>query len=220
MKKILLLSFMVMFLGTAFAQETKYSTFYYQRETLFKQLPIDSTDIVFLGNSITNGAEWHEIFKNPNLKNRGISGDICQGVYDRLETITAGKPNKIFLMIGINDISRGTSLDSIANGVGKIVDKIMDDSPNTKIYIQSVLPLNDETGMFDGHTKRHAEIPCLNKKLEVLAESKNATYVDLYSHFIIPETTKIDLKYTNDGLHLLGEGYVKWAEIINPLVNE
>lgn len=220
MRRVLVFCLITLVTVSIYAQNVKHSTFYYQRETLFKQLPIDSTDIVFVGNSITNGGEWHEIFKNPNVKNRGISGDICQGVYDRLETITVGKPNKIFLMIGINDISRGTSLDSIANGVEKIVDKIMDDSPNTKIYIQSVLPLNDETGMFGGHTKRHAEIPCLNKKLEVLAESKNATYVDLYSHFIIPETTKIDLKYTNDGLHLLGEGYVKWAEIIDFLVNE
>jgi lysophospholipase L1-like esterase len=26
-------------------------------------------------------------------------------------------------------------------------------------------------------------------------------------------------KYTNDGLHLLGDGYLLWAEIIKPLLS-
>ena len=47
------------------AQEAyQYNQFYYQRATLFEKLPIDSDDIVFLGNSITNGCEWHELFNN------------------------------------------------------------------------------------------------------------------------------------------------------------
>ena len=72
------------------AQERKYSTFYYQRATLFEELPVTSNDIIFLGNSITNGAEWSELFHNKHIKNRGISGDICMGVYDRLDAILKG----------------------------------------------------------------------------------------------------------------------------------
>ena len=64
------------------AQEAyQYNQFYYQRATLFEKLPIDSDDIVFLGNSITNGCEWHELFNNPNIKNRGISSDVSMGIY-------------------------------------------------------------------------------------------------------------------------------------------
>ena len=43
------------------AQEQKRSTFYYQRATLFEALPTSKSDIVFLGNSITNGGEWAEL---------------------------------------------------------------------------------------------------------------------------------------------------------------
>lgn len=54
--------------------------------------------LFFLGNSITNGCEWAELFQNKNVKNRGISGDICMGVYDRLDPIVKGKPAKIFFI--------------------------------------------------------------------------------------------------------------------------
>ena len=96
------------------AQEQKHSTFYYQRATLFEVLPTSKSDIIFLGNSITNGGEWAELLGNPHAKNRGISGDTTQGVLDRLSTITKGKPSKIFLLIGTNDLSRGKSVDEVA----------------------------------------------------------------------------------------------------------
>ena len=101
MKKIFFLVVILTLSLLCRAQERKYSTFYYQRATLFEELPVTSSDIIFLGNSITNGAEWAELFKNKHVKNRGISGDICMGVYDRLDAILKGKPAKIFLLIGI-----------------------------------------------------------------------------------------------------------------------
>ena len=126
------------------AQEAyQYNQFYYQRSTLFEKLPIDSDDIVFLGNSITNGCEWHELFNNPNIKNRGISSDVSMGVYDRLDPIIKGKPAKIFLMIGINDIAHHLSTDSIVKNITQIIRKIKKETPSTQLYIQSLLPTND-----------------------------------------------------------------------------
>lgn len=203
-----------------YTQNNKYSTYYYQRVTLFDVLPTDTTDIIFIGNSITNGAEWHELFDNNNIKNRGISGDICQGVYDRLNQITNGKPNKIFLMIGVNDIARGANIDSVASGIEKIIEKIQTESPKTKIYVQSILPLNDEIEIFQSHTKRYLEIPLLNKKIENISELKGTTYIDIYSTLLDHETNKISLEYSNDGLHLMGSGYMKWIEVIKPYIEE
>ena len=123
------------------AQEAyQYNQFYYQRATLFEKLPIDSDDIVFLGNSITNGCEWHELFNNPNIKNRGISSDVSMGVYDRLDPIIKGKPAKIFLMIGINDIAHHLSTDSTVKNITKIIRKIKKEAPSTRLYIQSLFP--------------------------------------------------------------------------------
>lgn len=218
-KTVFLLAVMAMALS-CHAQERKYSTFYHQRASLFEELPVAASDIIFLGNSITNGAEWSELFGNPHVKNRGISGDICMGVYDRLDAVLKGKPAKIFLLIGINDVNRGTPVDTIVSRIGMIVDKVKACSPDTKLYLQSVLPVTDHYKMFEGHTSRWKMVPEINDGLMRLATGKNVTYVDLYSHFVDPATGKMNPDYTNDGLHLLGRGYVRWADIVKPYVEE
>ena len=97
MKHILITLFVVLLAQISDAQTQKYSTFYMQRSSLFNKLSITSKDIVFIGNSITNGAEWNELFPQKRVKNRGISGDTSEGVFDRLDAIVKGKPAKIFL---------------------------------------------------------------------------------------------------------------------------
>lgn len=218
MKKLLFIIVALTTIISVDAQENRYSTFYYQRATLFEELPITSKDIVFLGNSITNGAEWAELLNNKHVKNRGISGDICMGVYDRLGAILRGKPAKIFLLIGINDVSRGTSADTIVKRIGLIVEKIKQDSPRTKLYLQSVLPVTDYYKMFEGHTSRWQTIPIINQGLKGVAAKEGVTYIDLYSHFVDSKTGKMNPDYTNDGLHLMGRGYKKWVEMIRPYV--
>ena len=204
MKRIVLLLLGLLLALPQFAQERKYSTFYEQRAT--------SKDIIFLGNSITNGCEWAELFQNKNVKNRGISGDICMGVYDRLDPIVKGKPAKIFLLIGINDVSRGTSADKIISEISMIVRKIKQESPKTKLYLQSVLPVNDCYGMFNGHTSRWQVVKQINDLLEPLAVKEG--------HFVEKETGKMNPVYTNDGLHLLGKGYLLWRDIVKPYVDQ
>lgn len=206
--------------ANGWAQKRTYSTFYYQRATLFEELPVTSRDIIFLGNSITNGCEWGELFRNKHVKNRGISGDIAMGVYDRLDPILKGKPAKIFLLIGINDVSRGTSADTIVDRIKLITEKIKKDSPETRLYLQSILPISDFYKMFGSHTKHWQMIPEINTKLQQLAEEEQVTYIDLYSHFVDGNTGKMNPDYTNDGLHLLGKGYLLWRDIVNPYLNK
>lgn len=205
---------------SCFAQRNTYSTYWHQRASLFEELPVNKKDIVFIGNSITDAGEWFELLNNPNIKNRGISGDRTVGVLDRLDAIVSGKPRKIFLMIGINDLSHGTSIDTIAKNTALILDEIRLKSPKTKIYLQSVLPVSDEKKMFGGHTARAKDIAPLNMMLKTIADDKSITFIDLYPQFVNPETGKMNLKYSNDGLHLLGAGYKLWAEIVKPYVNE
>lgn len=222
MTKKLLFLYVALFLwGTSYcyAQEKKYSTYYYQKATLYEVLPVSATDIIFLGNSITDGGEWAELFGDPRVKNRGISGDIAEGVYNRLGAVVKGKPAKVFIMIGINDVARGTPADTILARIARIAGKIREESPQTKLYIQSLLPVNDCYGMFQGHTSHSKVVIEVNKLLERFAGKNQIIYVDLYSHFCNQEG-KMNTEYSNDGLHLLGKGYLLWKQIVQPYINE
>lgn len=199
------------------AQEQKHSTFYYQRASLFEVLPTSKSDIIFLGNSITNGGEWAELLGNPHAKNRGISGDTTQGVLDRLSTITKGKPSKIFLLIGTNDFAHGKSMDEIAKNVEKIVERVKRESPKTKLYVQSVFPVNPKLNTnFSGHMDRKKDIAALNAKIKAVAVRHGVTYIDVYKSLVTPSTDVMNPEYTNDGLHLLGKGYQKWVDVLKP----
>lgn len=116
------------------------------------------------------------------------------GVYDRLDAILKGKPAKIFLLIGINDVSRGTPADTIVSRIEMIVRKIKADSPKTKLYLQSVLPVTDHYNMFKGHTSRWQVIPEINKGLVGLGRKRRS---DLY-RFVLPfyrQTNRKDEHY-------------------------
>lgn len=219
-KLILLLSVVISTLSMAVkAQHPNYSPIYDQRASLFEVLPVDSTSIVFLGNSITQGCEWHELFGMSEIKNRGISGDIVDGMRERIKPIVDGKPRKIFVMCGINDISHNLSADSIAANYANLVDYIHSETPNTKIYIQSILPINNAYRRYKAIFGKENVVPETNALLEQYANSRGFTWINLYDLFTDSEGN-LSSEYTNDGLHLLGTGYLVWRDRIMPYVKE
>jgi len=207
--------FITLFLSILNAQVKKpvNSTYYDQKKSMFELLPDTENEIVFLGNSITDGCEWSELFQNARIKNRGISGDQTAGVYARLDEVIASHPSKIFIMIGVNDLAAGVSVDSIMHNYNKIVHKIRSSSPGTRIFIQSILPVHSAYVRFKNHTSKTDQILFLNKRLQELCNNLNIVYIDLHSRFKTIEN-QIDEKFTNDGLHLTGEGYLLWKSII------
>jgi len=222
MKKAAISFIMIIYGCCAWAQQTvTYSPFYYQRASLFEILPTSSEDIIFLGNSITNGCEWSELFENPHVKNRGISGDRAKGVYDRLDAVIKGKPAKIFLMIGINDLSKSTKCDTTIYWIEQIIDKVKQETPRTELFLQNILPIN-ETLKKVNFRKEFVESNIIveaNEKLKEAAEKYQITYIDLYSRFKDSDN-RLDIQYSNDGLHLTANGYVWWKEIILPYINK
>lgn len=194
------------------------SEYWEQRVTLFNLLPVEEDDIVFLGNSITDGSEFHEIFYNPNIKNRGINSDVISGVRERLYQVTDGAPSKIFLLIGINDISHGKTPDQIAREYEALVREIRAKSPETTLYVQSIMPINNDFGRYKNLKGREKTITEVNSKLREIASRNGAVYVDLWPVLADPSTGKLRREFTNDGLHLLGKGYRAWADAISDLV--
>lgn len=194
-----------------------FTTYYHQRYSLFKSLPDSKRDIIFLGNSINDGSEWAELFNDVRIKNRGISGDITTGILHRLKEVTSRKPAKVFLMIGINDLGRGVSPDSVVKNILLINDYILQESPSTKVYIESILPVNASFGKFPGQVSKGVQVLRSNELLKAAASKHRYEYIDLHSKFVDAQGL-LDSKYTNDGLHLTGAGYQLWRHLIYPKV--
>ncbi len=138
----------------------------------------------------------------------------------RLDNILSGKPKKIFLLIGVNDLGDRTEPDTVVYRIGKIIKKIQTDSPATQIYLQSVLPVNEHFPKFRSLPRIQGLIKPLNSDLKVLAQTLNVTYIDLFSHFEKNKNERLNPDYTNDGLHLTGAGYLKWIELIKPYLKD
>ena len=222
MRRFLILSALVLsgVCGMEAQEKYEYNEFYYQRSSHFEMLPVDSGDIVFLGDSQTNGCEWHEMLGNPNVKNRGISSDVIQGFADRVQPIIDGRPAKLFILGGVNDISHDLTPDSIATAMRNLIVKVRRGTPATKVYLQSLLPIDNSFRRYKAMTGKESVIVETNKLLKKVAEETGATWIDLYSRMVDPATGNMRKGLTNDGLHLLGAGYAVWRDAVLPYVEE
>jgi lysophospholipase L1-like esterase len=197
--------------------DSLFSTYYHQRATHFKTLPRTKNDIIFVGNSITDGGNWSELFGDIHIKNRGISGDVTKGVLNRLGEIVNRKPAKVFLLIGTNDLAHGVPPDSVIHHIFRIVSLIHQYSPATKMYVQSIFPVNDHFNKFPEHVNKGKDIKYINSHLAQAADSVHYIFIDLYD-VLRNKENKMNLNYTNDGLHLLGPGYMVWKHVVYPYV--
>lgn len=178
----------------------------------FKTLPVKENDIVFLGNSITAGVDWAELLNDTKIKNRGIGGDNTFGLLERLSDITQGKPSKLFIMIGTNDLSAKIPADIILKNYETIISRIKKETPGTEIFVQAVLPINN-TILKNKRTDKVAQILVVNSALKKLAKKMEVTFIDLYPYFSDGDNALI-AGYTYDGLHLNINGYLLWRKIL------
>jgi lysophospholipase L1-like esterase len=190
-----------------------YSPYYFHRKNQLDLLPIQASDIVFLGDSLTNEGEWADWFPGVTIKNRGISGDTTYGVLTRLEPILAGKPRKIFLMIGVNDITKDVPVQRILYNYTEIINQVRTRTPDTEMFVISVLPVDTQ---FHGD-RAQRDVMRLNDHLQRLAQRFSCQYIDLCSEFL-NDRGELDAQYSLDGLHLNGHAYRLWQQMIQEYV--
>ena len=166
--------------------------------------------LLFLGDSLTEYGNWRELFPGLDIRNRGIAGDTTDGVLHRLDGIIALSPDKIFLMIGINDLLMGRTTKRILANYKEILSVLKRELPRTEVFVQSLLPVEKMENVSDGIIE-------LNGVLKRLAEENGITFIDLFTPFSDP-AVGINPDYTDDGLHLTPEGYAAWKKAIKDFI--
>ena len=170
-----------------------------------------ASEIVFLGDSIAMRENWNVLFGVSNIANFGVGGDTTDNVLARLDQALSGKPQKLFLIIGINDLLQGKSVEYMVNNYATILEKIKSVSPQTKIYSFSLLPMN--TSIWKTQAVDTQKILKANEEIQALTNIGGITFIDLYSKFCGADNI-IKRKYSWDGLHPNAHGYAIWKEAI------
>ncbi len=181
------------------------NTYYQHKISQFELLSTQTNKtIVMIGDSIIDRGIWNELTNRNDIINRGISGDTTKGVLNRLGSLNTGL-KQAFIMIGVNDLFRGRSVQYIFDNYKKIITVLN----NKKIVsiIQSTLYVGKDIPV-----KYNKKIKKLNFLLFQYSKKNKIIFIDLNKH--LAKNGYLNSKFSRDSLHLNGYGYIKWTKII------
>jgi lysophospholipase L1-like esterase len=197
-----------------------HQVFLKDKQEALKKGPID---LVFVGDSITNGWRrdpqntlFNERWGKHNPLNLGIGGDRTQHVLWRLENgeVDGIKPKLVVLLIGTNNLgNKDTAEDTIA-GVQAVVAKLREKLPESKILLLAIFPRADKPELSLEEKVRQA-----NESIAKLDDGgKHIKYLDIGPKFLTDG--KLTKDVMPDLLHLSEKGYQIWADAIGATVDE
>jgi lysophospholipase L1-like esterase len=178
---------------------------HYLRKKSFFDVNGHQADIVMVGDSITEGAEWHELFPNLSIVNRGIGWDTTEGLLHRMESIYSTAAKKAFIMIGTNDLAQNRSVDDIFADYVQVLEQLI--SHNITPYIQSTILAGGR------HIDRNKSIMLLNLRLKSWSEANGLIFIDLNQY--LAADGSLNMSFSHDGIHLNGQGYAVWKTAIH-----
>jgi lysophospholipase L1-like esterase len=152
-------------------------------------------------------------FSGRRVLNRGIGADVIgnglpesdpRGVLKRLDhSVYDCAATDVFLLIGINDLNSGHSVDQMETGYREILRRIKTQTPRVRVHVQSVLPTR---GAFARH---NAAVRDFNRRIRKLAGEFGYPYVDLHAP-LADGRGELRAELTVDGLHLNEAAYEMW----------
>jgi len=186
-------------------------------------------DIIFLGNSITQGIGgdrpsvtykagkpyFEKAFNEFHWVVAGISGDRTQHILWRLQNgnYASSKPKLLVLTIGVNNFNEDSG-EETADGIKLILDWLKVNMPQTKVLLIGPLP----TGLHPNSSNR-IKYDIVHSIIKDYS-SPQVTYLPLTKYFI-KQNGDLDTNYcSGDGIHLIEPGYELWAKLLKEAVVE
>lgn len=173
-----------------------------------EQAPQMDGGVIFVGDSITDGAPLYAMFPNLRAANHGIAWDTTDGVLLRLGQITRHRPDRIFMMIGTNDTDYTSDPAHIRDNIFSIADALDKALIDTNLFVVSILPRGGPG---------NAVISAVNEDLRKEAPTRPYRYLDLASAMRGPNG-EMDPALSYDNLHLNVHGYAVWEATLGDCV--
>jgi lysophospholipase L1-like esterase len=197
-----------------------------RHEKLVARAKEGHVDVVFLGDSITQGWEgagrkvWAATFAPLRATNFGIGGDQTGHVLWR---ITTGKelepinPKLAVIMIGTNNVPAGHSPEQIAGAIKAIVEELRKQKPHMKVLLLGVFPRAgkrpDKEAALVAADQLQPKIKQIDDIIAKLDDGKMVFYKDIGKKFL-DEEGGLPSANMPDYLHLSPKGYQIWADAI------
>jgi lysophospholipase L1-like esterase len=178
------------------------------RRRYFAAVPVPPRRVLFLGDSITEGGLWPDLFPELATTNRGIGGEATYDLLERLD-VAVNDPVAVSLMIGTNDLHGPRALRDVAQVAERteqIIGRIRELAPSATLFVNSVLP---RTELFADR------IRAVNALTREATAAHGATWVDLWPAFA-DASGAIKSGLARDNLHLTPAGYLVWTEELRP----
>lgn len=160
-------------------------------------------EIMMIGHSLTLCGNW-DIRLNTPITVFAIGGSSIGLLNSNLSWMLASKPHKLYVMIGSSDIEKGLSEVEIIKKFNNLITIVHNNSPNTKLFIQSILPRSDKA--------KTAKTSAINEQLRNLCERRNVTFINLFPYMMKGDV--INPEYTIDGHHISEAGYTVLKKIL------
>lgn len=164
---------------------------------------------VLLGDSLYLWYPPEQMTRDRLWLNQGISGDTTAGVLRRLSAFSQTRPDRIQVMVGINDLRRGASDAEVLTNLRQIMRQLRANHPQAQIVVQSILP----TRLASLPTPR---IHRLNGQIAAIAQQERVSFLDLQTSFA-DASGNLRTELTTDGLHLSQSGYAVWQQAIGSM---
>ena len=97
--------------------------------------------IVVTGDSMLNGVNEKGLSKSHNVKVKNYPGATSEDILDKIDDLLKVKPDCLLVHVGTNDLTNNVNL---LNSVKKMVKKVKNSSPNTKLVFSSVILRKDK----------------------------------------------------------------------------
>lgn len=168
---------------------------------------LHDVDIVFLGDSLTDGYDVGAYYPQFNVANRGIGGDTTDGLEARLKVSAYDvNPKIVVMLIGANN------LDTMLNNYERIVVNLKQNLPDAKIVLLSICPTSGSQAWRNPIALEN------NAEIEAIAGRQDCIYVDMFPILLAPDTNELRESYTIEGLHFTAEGYEVITAALTPIL--
>ncbi|WP_417735093.1 GDSL-type esterase/lipase family protein [Rosistilla oblonga] len=165
----------------------------------------DSSNVHYLviGDSLTSQVSWQELMGRSDIAGRGINGDTSAGVLERIDDYNPLEWQRIFLLIGTNDVLQGERTKQTLGNIKAIVEKLQRSPQQRKTSLLTVPPL---ARWMQHAEKRNESISVLNEQIKQL-ETENTSVLDL-AVLLRDDDGYLSAAYTVDGIHMNAQGYL------------